>query len=121
MTSRTAALADSKHKATLMWTFVVAAALLALAGCRAEEQGRVLRYEAGVYKGKADSRLNDGQLRELNQRAAMQSGVDSSTGGAPQRNPDVVRPKQSETVDWKVLEKRIDNQKAEPVKPKAKK
>jgi len=52
-----------------------------LAGCKSEEQGRVLRYEPGVYKGKPDQQLSEAQQRELRSRALMQSGTVKPTGG----------------------------------------
>lgn len=49
-------------------------AVLALAACDQDEQGRILTYEKGTYLGKADSALSDEQLAELRQRAARQAG-----------------------------------------------
>jgi len=56
---------------------------LALTGCRAEEQGRLIDYEPGVYKGKADTQLTDAQRRELRQRSAYQGAGVASGGGGP--------------------------------------
>ena len=52
-----------------------------LAGCKSEEQGRVLRYKPGVYQGKPDQQLSEAQQRELRSRALMQSGTVKPTGG----------------------------------------
>lgn len=63
---------------------VAAAVCLAgvsLSGCKSEEQGRVLRYEPGVYKGKPDQHLSEAQQRELRTRALMQGGSVKPTGG----------------------------------------
>jgi hypothetical protein len=45
---------------------------LALAGCRVEEQGRVLRYEKGTYLGKPDTALTETQRNALRQRGYAQ-------------------------------------------------
>lgn len=56
-------------------------AVLLLAGCRAEEQGRSLDYEPGVYPGgKPTSALTEDALSELRQRALLQGGLPA--GGA---------------------------------------
>lgn len=60
---------------------VVATVALLLAGCRAEEQGRVLNYEAGVYKGKQDTQLTASQRRSLRNRLGYQAGVGDDGGG----------------------------------------
>jgi hypothetical protein len=62
--------------------FACAAIVLAagaLAGCRDEEQGRLLIHEKGVYAGPADTALSKAQLGELTDRAALQG--DTATGG----------------------------------------
>lgn len=48
---------------------------LLLAGCRAEEQGRVLNYQPGKYLGKPDAQLSEGQTRALRRRGSLQQGV----------------------------------------------
>lgn len=56
-------------------------ASLALAGCREDEQGRVLWYEQGTYKGeRADQPMSERDLAELRARAAYQGGVGSGGG-----------------------------------------
>lgn len=56
-------------------------ALIALASCRPEEQGRPLHYEQGVYQGKPDTdTLTEDQLSHLRERALRQGGV--TTDGA---------------------------------------
>ena len=47
---------------------------LQLAGCREHEQGRPLRYEKGTYLGKADSRLADDTVSQLQMRTMNQRG-----------------------------------------------
>jgi hypothetical protein len=70
------------HKARVAKTFgVVALAAIALTACRAEEQGRMIKYEPGVYKGKPDTQLSDSQLEALRERTRSQSGA-SGTGYA---------------------------------------
>jgi len=63
---------------------VIAVAAIALTACRAEEQGRMIRYEPGVYKGKPDTQLSDSQLEELRNRTLSQGGVSGAgfAGGA---------------------------------------
>jgi hypothetical protein len=43
-----------------------------LVGCRAEEQGRVMMYQPGVYLGKKDVQLSSDQVRVLRQRSNFQ-------------------------------------------------
>ena len=49
-------------------------ATVSLAGCREEEQGRLLRYEKGTYLGQKDSELTEEQLDALRARALQQRG-----------------------------------------------
>lgn len=51
---------------------VVVAGLVALTGCREEEQDRVLLFEQGTYQGTPDNTLDDGQVSELRSRAQRQ-------------------------------------------------
>ena len=53
---------------------VVAVAALALAACRADEQGRLTRYKPGVYLGQKDTQLTKAQEEQLRGRAAQQGG-----------------------------------------------
>lgn len=116
MKSRTAAINTSRQKTVLMLSVAVFALAVVLSGCRAEEQGRVLHYTPGVYKGKQTTNLTADQIRVLDRRIALQSGVAAKTGGAPTRSRDVRAPKSSSTVDWQALGMRLEKQKAEPVK-----
>jgi hypothetical protein len=50
---------------------LVLTAVLALAGCREEEQGRRLGFEPGVYKGEKLPALTDNQLRALQDRSRL--------------------------------------------------
>jgi hypothetical protein len=74
----------------------IAIAAVALTACRADEQGRMIRYEPGVYKGKPDTQLSDAQLEELRNRTRDQSGASGTGygGGAagPAAGPDVRAP-----------------------------
>jgi hypothetical protein len=47
-------------------------ATLGLAGCRDEEQGRVLQYQKGVYLGKPDTELTQDQRDVLRHRGYNQ-------------------------------------------------
>ncbi len=52
---------------------MLAAGLAAgLAGCREEEQNRVMHLEKGVYSGAADTKLTEEQRRALEQRGRLQ-------------------------------------------------
>lgn len=51
---------------------VCIAALIALAGCRAEEQGRIKDFDPGVYKGAEDQELSEDTLNTLRGRASQQ-------------------------------------------------
>lgn len=55
-----------------VWLALCVAAL-ALAGCRAEEQGRVLSHEPGVYKGPADEEIDEATRKKLSERARKQA------------------------------------------------
>jgi hypothetical protein len=60
----------------------------AVAGCRQEEQGRILGYQKGTYLGPSQARLSEGTRDELRQRVQRQGGARSFTsfaggGGAP--------------------------------------
>lgn len=50
---------------------LVLGAVLVLAGCRPEEQGRPLSFEPGVYKGEKLQPLSDDQLRALQDRSRI--------------------------------------------------
>jgi hypothetical protein len=72
-----------------------------LASCRAEEQGRVIMYEPGVYLGKKDTQLSSTQVRNLRQRSGYQGdSVYRSLGGGVKKS-DVRRP---------VINKRVNKQ-----------
>lgn len=87
---------------------IVCFALIALAGCRPEEQGRPLSYEPGVFPGKNPSAgLSDADLVQLRQRSLMQGGDDASLGGGggPSQGEDV-RPPAVESSANQALDKR---------------
>lgn len=46
-----------------------AVAVLALAGCRTEEQNRPTEFKYGTYTGQADTALTDEQRKALRERA----------------------------------------------------
>lgn len=48
-------------------------AAFALAGCRAEEQGRITSFEKGVYQGAEDQSLDEETRRALHNRSKRQS------------------------------------------------
>lgn len=71
-------------------------ALVVLAGCRQEEQGRPWHSEPGVYPGKQPaSSLGEGDLAQLRQRAVEQGGIPAgglASGGGPTRSGNVRPP-----------------------------
>ena len=52
-----------------MKTVLILGAVLALAGCREEEQGRSLTFEPGIYRGEKPAALTDEQVRALQERS----------------------------------------------------
>jgi hypothetical protein len=75
------------HKKLFERLVLVALGAILLAGCRAEEQGRVLRYEPGIYKGKTFTQLTASQRKTLRQRSIYQgTGMASFGGTSVQRN-----------------------------------
>ncbi len=82
---------------------------LLLLGCRAEEQGRITRYEPGVYKGKPDTQLSAAQTRQLRQRTVYQGSGVSTGGGSAAPKRDVRRPGAS-GIDLGKLKLRARNQ-----------
>ncbi len=94
----------------LLKTFgVLCFSLVVLAGCRPEEQGRPLKYEPGVYPGKAPmSSISEGELADLRQRSLLQGGIPvggSGGGGGPTTGGNV-RPPVIETDADKALQER---------------
>ena len=75
---------------------VVAMAAVALTACRAEEQGRMINYEPGVYKGKPDTKLTAERLDQLRARTISQGGATgtgiSGGGGGSAKGSDVRAP-----------------------------
>ena len=57
---------------------------VSLGACRSEEQGRILKYQKGVYLGKADTPLSRSARDAVRDRARFQGGlgVISPGGGA---------------------------------------
>ncbi len=70
----------------------VACSALFLAGCRAEEQGRITQFQPGVYLGKKDTKLSSEQVRQLRLRGTMQSSAVYRSGGGGSRKADAQRP-----------------------------
>ncbi len=72
----------------------VAAAALLLSACKAEEQGRLLRYEPGKYLGKKGTDVSDEMMRVARNRLALQGAGTSLSGGrsAPSGRASNVRP-----------------------------
>jgi len=56
----------------LVGLITVLAVGLFLAGCDNAEQGRILRYEKGVYLGQADQPLSAEEQDDLRQRTRLQ-------------------------------------------------
>lgn len=53
----------------------VAMCAVALAACRVEEQGRITRYQPGVYLGQKDTQLTKAQEEQLRERTLGQGGA----------------------------------------------
>ena len=51
-----------------------AALVLGLAACDEAEQGRILRYEKGVYLGPTDTQISEETREELRDRVRLQGG-----------------------------------------------
>lgn len=60
--------ATGKLMRIVVATVFVASSMM-LAGCRQDEQGRILSYEKGKYLGNADEELTDAQKDALRYRA----------------------------------------------------
>ena len=82
------------HRARFWAAFVGAVAgVILLAGCRNEEQGRIVQYKPGVYQGKKDTALNEAMEQALRERAQFQAGTTGSgTAGAAGGRPADVNP-----------------------------
>jgi len=84
-------------------------ALVVLAGCRPEEQGRPLNHQPGMYPGgKPASSLSEDELAQLRQRSLMQGGIPAGgalTGGGTTTGDDV-RPPRVESEAGKALKER---------------
>ena len=63
-----------QRRSTALLAVATLVAATLLAGCREEEQGRVLRYEKGTYLGQKDSELTEEQRNALRARAQQQRG-----------------------------------------------
>jgi len=71
----------------------IAVSAVVLAGCRAEEQGRITQYKPGVYLGKKDTELSQAQVRQLRLRSVRQGdAVFRNIGGGAVRKSDVRKP-----------------------------
>ena len=54
---------------------VLIGAIVLVGGCRPSEKDRLIRYEPGQYRGKADQPLSEEARRALRNRHAGQAGV----------------------------------------------
>ena len=75
----------------------VAVLAMVLAGCRAEEQGRIIQYKPGVYLGKKDTELSQAQVRQLGLRSRKQGDAVYRNAGGGARKSDVRRPSAART------------------------
>jgi hypothetical protein len=75
----------------------IAVSAIVLAGCRAEEQGRIIQYKPGVYLGKKDTELSQAQVRQLGLRSRKQGDAVSRNAGGGARKSDVRRPSAART------------------------
>lgn len=98
-------------KRNLKITGAVCFALLALASCRPDEQGRPIHYEQGVFPGTNPSeQLSEETLAKLRQRALEQAGEPAGgiQGGGGPGTDNSVRP--PETAAGSALGERIMKQ-----------
>lgn len=91
---------------------IVCFAMIGLAACRAEEEGRPLDYDPGVFMGnKHATPLSDDELADLRQRSLLQGGQPvgggAATGGGPSTGGDVRVP---DTAADKALDERLKKQ-----------
>lgn len=63
-----------RTKSALSMVGAVLAVSLVLSACDEAEQGRILRYEKGVYLGQKDPPLSDQDREILRQRTWLQRG-----------------------------------------------
>ena len=75
----------------------IAVSAVVLAGCRAEEQGRITQYKPGVYLGKKDTELSQAQVRQLGLRSRKQGDAVYRNAGGGARKSDVRRPSAART------------------------
>lgn len=59
-------------QATTKLLALCAIALVALTGCRSDEQDRIMSFEPGMYQGKQDAGLDQNTLDALRGRASLQ-------------------------------------------------
>jgi hypothetical protein len=97
---------------TLFTVIGIAACLMALAGCRAEEQGRILFYDKGTYLGPKEPPLSAEKLKELRKRTSEQVGpaVPVHAPGARAPGGPGVRPPTSAAIDVEALRARASAQ-----------
>ena len=88
----------------------ICGAVLVLAGCRAEEQGRITNYQPGVYLGKLDTKLTDGERRQLRQRSVYQGSGIAGGGGGSSTSPRDVSSSAVSAIDLSQLMIRARNQ-----------
>ncbi len=85
------------HSKILTVFGAVAVSAVVLAGCRAEEQGRITNYQPGVYLGKKDTELSQAQVRTLRLRSVKQGSAVYRSGGGAARKSDVRKPSKGRT------------------------
>jgi hypothetical protein len=88
-------------------TGIVCLALIALVGCRPEEQNRVYNFEPGVLKQKDPSaELTEAELAELRQRSILQGGIiiGHTAAGATTAGTDV-RPPSPSNANKELIER----------------
>lgn len=103
----------SRHK--VMRALGVVSVLLigtaTLAGCRDDEQSRLINYQPGVYKGKPDTPISDKARADAKVRVFLQAGaVGMAGGGAKPDGSDVRRPGEPSNLDHNSLKNRLRSQ-----------
>lgn len=65
----------AKATSSVLMVAMMAIVGVSLAGCDDAEQGRVLSYEKGTYRGEKDTEISPETQNELRARATMQGGM----------------------------------------------
>ena len=89
---------SNNHKRVL-FLGLIAVVAVSLGACREEEQGRLLSFQPGVFRGEnPDQAMSKGLLADLRARAAYQAGTTAPVGGAHNNGISSIDPAQIEKL-----------------------